>query len=537
MPQSQMENATHVNQARPKMRRTTLDAFGKLINEGKAFAQAGEAAATGIQDKDWMTRCSSLFIFGKLVEEGTAFEGATQAATAGSEDSSTSVRSSAFILFTKLVENGQAFNEAARAAFAGSQDSEKEIRSAAKDLLAKLLKRGFSVEQLAQATNGQLSDQIVVEALGRNVFPLVGAGRLDPNILDKVLALGANMNAMGPRKQTALMLACRAGNTNAVRLLLERGADIHQRSKFQNIDVEDEVECAGDLDAWRFDDMNEPGSDSVLMLACRFGNVEMVCCLLENGAHLDAHNKRRETALMIARRRGDVETVLALRKYGAEPSGKPSTNKPGKKTKAEQSRWYLLRDKVEDRSYHNQDFARSIVGQILAHDEFKNHEALTSLAKTLLVLDMHLNIDNHNYEDLTDSAIVEIGHDAKQRVEYFGESNANCAIWDARMTWHLAGEQRTLLDSNADVSEEMLRSLQPLKPFVEFAKVVGLGHLPLKLVLRYFTFILSSMARENVFNYEPDEYQLLAFALGNVWLSEAQLRQLDNTPLEELQTA
>lgn len=90
---------------------------------------------------------------------------------------------------------------------------------------------------------------------------------------------------------TALSLACRNGNAEIVRLLLDAGADA---------------------------DGKLAGGESCLMTASRTGNLGCVEVLIASGAKVDAKERRGQSALMWAAAEGHEEVVGYLLKNGAD---------------------------------------------------------------------------------------------------------------------------------------------------------------------------------------------------------------------------
>lgn len=107
-----------------------------------------------------------------------------------------------------------------------------------------------------------------------------------------LLDAGANANATGPKGRTALMSAVQSRKIEAVKLLLERGADINSR---------DELE--GTALSWA---------------AGPFGSAQAVAVLLASGAEVNVSDNNGMTPLIWAARFGDVERVEDLIEAGAK---------------------------------------------------------------------------------------------------------------------------------------------------------------------------------------------------------------------------
>ena len=106
-----------------------------------------------------------------------------------------------------------------------------------------------------------------------------------------VVAHAAAANENGTNAVGALHIACKNGHTDAVRLLLDGGAEV-------------------DL----------PAQDGVtpLVIACMNGHVEVTRLLLEKGAAVDRAVEEGATPLIVACQNGHVEVARLLLDNGAE---------------------------------------------------------------------------------------------------------------------------------------------------------------------------------------------------------------------------
>ena len=114
-------------------------------------------------------------------------------------------------------------------------------------------------------------------------------GRIEA--IRQLLNAGADIEARGNNGFTALMLAAGLGRIEAIRQLLNAGADIEAR------------------------DNND---STALMLTAGFGQLEAIRVLLNAGADIEARNNGGMTALMFAAAFGQPEAIQVLLKAGAD---------------------------------------------------------------------------------------------------------------------------------------------------------------------------------------------------------------------------
>lgn len=142
-----------------------------------------------------------------------------------------------------------------------------------------------------------------------------------------LLELGADINATGWKKGTALHEACRNGRREVVEVLLSHGADIEAkdsegatalhracRNGCREV-VEALLSHGADIEA-----RDELG-DTALHDACSYGHREAVESLLSHGADIEAKNSEEATALHGACRNGHREVVESLLSRGADIEG------------------------------------------------------------------------------------------------------------------------------------------------------------------------------------------------------------------------
>ena len=155
-----------------------------------------------------------------------------------------------------------------------------------------------------------------------------------PALVECLLKLGANPNAMSQAGHNLLMVAARYDNTNAVSLLLKYKADpcmldhsktlspIHYAAGLSQQEV---VKLL--LKAGVSPDYNPTEEHTPLMVATLRNHYEMVQFLLENGADVNGQNKNGHTALFDACYFGYMYVSIArlLLKSGANPNLKTNT--------------------------------------------------------------------------------------------------------------------------------------------------------------------------------------------------------------------
>lgn len=134
------------------------------------------------------------------------------------------------------------------------------------------------------------AEAAAVQKSSEGFFESARTGNVE--ILKRELDNGAQIDLSEPKSTlTALHFAAQEGHLDAVRLLLERGANINSKN-FR--------------------------SSTPLMLASRAGHLEIVRLLVEKGADLEIVDGRDETALFLAAESGHVEVVKLLVAHGAK---------------------------------------------------------------------------------------------------------------------------------------------------------------------------------------------------------------------------
>ena len=116
-------------------------------------------------------------------------------------------------------------------------------------------------------------------------------------MIEKLLAAGADANAARWNGETALMIAARSGNAEAVKALLAHGAKV--------------------------DAVESHKGQNALMWAAAEGHADVVDVLIQAGADVKAASKAGFTPLVFAAQKGDAKSVASLLQAGADVNYRP----------------------------------------------------------------------------------------------------------------------------------------------------------------------------------------------------------------------
>ncbi len=149
-----------------------------------------------------------------------------------------------------------------------------------------------------------------------------GAGNI--NAVRSMLDKGADVNAKDYNGFTPLHLTASMGHTETARLLIERGADINAKDKHgyaplhwavENGDIETTkylIEHGADINANKYNTDGSSYMETPLHLAAQLDNTEIVKLLIKHGSNIDIKSLLG-TPLAIARKHKKYETVEIIR--------------------------------------------------------------------------------------------------------------------------------------------------------------------------------------------------------------------------------
>ena len=133
-------------------------------------------------------------------------------------------------------------------------------------------------------------------ALRHGESPLMAAARSgNPEVVQLLLQHGADPQTRGPRQQTALMWAAAQGHAEVVGLLIQNGADVHARSETWRLFMAQPPAPHPQHRGWF-----EHGGNTALLFAVQVGELESVRLLLDAGAHVNDRTAWGISALTLA---------------------------------------------------------------------------------------------------------------------------------------------------------------------------------------------------------------------------------------------
>ena len=147
--------------------------------------------------------------------------------------------------------------------------------------------------------------------------------RNDPATVNSIIKRGFDVNTLGPKGESGLLMAARESTVKVIHVLLKA-----PNIKVESRSAQDEsplmlaalnglTEVCKQLIAADAD-VNKPGW-TALHYAATKGHLEIINLLLENNAYIDAESPNGTTPLMMAAQYGTPEAVKLLLNAGADP--------------------------------------------------------------------------------------------------------------------------------------------------------------------------------------------------------------------------
>jgi ankyrin repeat protein len=164
----------------------------------------------------------------------------------------------------------------------------REDKKAHTDIAKALIVHGANVNVVHELHPPQL-----VPFGSKRWTPLTLATRLEcHDLMQQLLQHGAAVNGRDESGRTALIDAASRGQAEAVRMLLDAGADVEAKTKIEK--------------------------KTALLLAADQGHVKIVQMLIGNRSNVNARDGNGKTALIIAAARGHTDIVQLLLEKGAD---------------------------------------------------------------------------------------------------------------------------------------------------------------------------------------------------------------------------
>ena len=185
---------------------------------------------------------------------------------------------------------------------AGNADEVRSILAQDPSLAASRSDTGVSAVLWARYRgHTEVVDAVLAADPELDVFDAAALGRL-PRLVELVAADAAQANAWSPDGFTPVGLAAFFGHPDAVRFLIDQGADVHAVAR-------------------------NPMRVQPLHAATAAHSVESVRLLLEAGADPDAEQQEGWTSLMVARQHDDAAIIHLLLAHGAHDTrNEPTTS-------------------------------------------------------------------------------------------------------------------------------------------------------------------------------------------------------------------
>jgi ankyrin repeat protein len=146
------------------------------------------------------------------------------------------------------------------------------------------------------------------------------AARGKADVVNMLLKLGADVNAVGTKGNRALEIACRKGNAQVTKILLDYGADVRLRTNagttvLHEAALGDSSEVIEMLLALKADinAMDTESGSTPLHFAASFGRLNAVKTLVRRGAEVNRKDRKGMTPLETAVANAQDEVVRILR--------------------------------------------------------------------------------------------------------------------------------------------------------------------------------------------------------------------------------
>ena len=142
-------------------------------------------------------------------------------------------------------------------------------------------------------------------------------------ILEKLIAIGNNINEKNYYGETALSLAARSGNTKAVNYLIEQGA---KKDLTSLICFDSQPNVLRRIKKVKFVEILDQEYNTLLHYAARRGFIDVIKELLHKGAKINLFNRSHQTPLDVAESTLQTEVFKYLAKEGGKTHGELSNN-------------------------------------------------------------------------------------------------------------------------------------------------------------------------------------------------------------------
>ena len=138
------------------------------------------------------------------------------------------------------------------------------------------------------------------------------------NVVELLLNRGADINYKDKYNYSILLIASKNGNLNLIRLLLERNITVHLDVAFFKACEENWIDIVRMLLDKGVDvNISNHYKNTSLIIVSSQGYIEIANLLLSRGANINHQNTYGKTALMVASLRKNIEMVKFLLNNGA----------------------------------------------------------------------------------------------------------------------------------------------------------------------------------------------------------------------------